>query len=233
MLIVKDLKKGFGSGGSRTEVLKGIDFTMTKGELVALMGSSGSGKSTLLNIVGGLLSAEAGLVNLAGTKYGTKRVVNLVDVRRNNVGWIFQSANLLEHLTAKDNVAFALTLAGAPIDEARRRAVVALEKVGLAERVDFFPSHLSGGQAQRVAIARAIVSERPLLLADEPTGNLDTKTGEDIFKLFQELCHDVENPISILMVTHDPILAAKADRMLLLRNGVVTDSTAEHAWEEE
>lgn len=233
MLIVKDLKKGFGSGGSRTEVLKGIDFTMTKGELVALMGSSGSGKSTLLNIVGGLLSAEAGLVNLSGTKYGTKRVVNLVDVRRNNVGWIFQSANLLEHLTAKDNVAFALTLAGAPIDEARRRAVVALEKVGLAERVDFFPSHLSGGQAQRVAIARAIVSERPLLLADEPTGNLDTKTGEDIFKLFQELCHDVENPISILMVTHDPILAAKADRMLLLRNGVVTDSTAEHAWEEE
>ena len=233
MLIVKDLKKGFGSGGSRTEVLKGIDFTMTKGELVALMGSSGSGKSTLLNIVGGLLSAEAGLVNLAGTKYGTKRVVNLVDVRRNNLGWIFQSANLLEHLTAKDNVAFALTLAGAPIDEARRRAVVALEKVGLAERVDFFPSHLSGGQAQRVAIARAIVSERPLLLADEPTGNLDTKTGEDIFKLFQELCHDVENPISILMVTHDPILAAKADRMLLLRNGVVTDSTAEHAWEEE
>jgi len=233
MLIVKDLKKGFGSGGSRTEVLKGIDFTMTKGELVALMGSSGSGKSTLLNIVGGLLSAEAGLVNLAGTKYGTKRVVNLVDVRRNNVGWIFQSANLLEHLTAKDNVAFALTLSGAPIDEARRRAVVALEKVGLAERVDFFPSHLSGGQAQRVAIARAIVSERPLLLADEPTGNLDTKTGEDIFKLFQELCHDVENPISILMVTHDPILAAKADRMLLLRNGVVTDSTAEHAWEEE
>lgn len=233
MLIVKDLKKGFGSGGSRTEVLKGIDFTMTKGELVALMGSSGSGKSTLLNIVGGLLSAEAGLVNLSGTKYGTKRVVNLVDVRRNNLGWIFQSANLLEHLTAKDNVAFALTLAGAPIDEARRRAVVALEKVGLAERVDFFPSHLSGGQAQRVAIARAIVSERPLLLADEPTGNLDTKTGEDIFKLFQELCHDVENPISILMVTHDPILAAKADRMLLLRNGVVTDSTAEHAWEEE
>jgi putative ABC transport system ATP-binding protein len=233
MLIVKDLKKGFGSGGSRTEVLKGIDFTMTKGELVALMGSSGSGKSTLLNIVGGLLSAEAGLVNLSGTKYGTKRVVNLVDVRRNNVGWIFQSANLLEHLTAKDNVAFALTLAGAPIDEARRRAVVALEKVGLAERVDFFPSHLSGGQAQRVAIARAIVSERPLLLADEPTGNLDTKTGEDIFKLFQELCHDVENPISILMVTHDPILAAKADRMLLLRNGVVTDSTVEHAWEEE
>jgi len=233
MLIVKDLKKGFGSGGSRTEVLKGIDFTITRGELVALMGSSGSGKSTLLNIVGGLLSAEAGLVNLAGTKYGTKRVVNLVDVRRNNVGWIFQSANLLEHLTAKDNVAFALTLAGAPIDEARRRAVVALEKVGLAERVDFFPSHLSGGQAQRVAIARAIVSERPLLLADEPTGNLDTKTGEDIFKLFQELCHDVENPISILMVTHDPILAAKADRMLLLRNGVVTDSTAEHAWEEE
>jgi len=233
MLIVKDLKKGFGSGGSRTEVLKGIDFTMTKGELVALMGSSGSGKSTLLNIVGGLLSAEAGLVNLSGTKYGTKRVVNLVDVRRKHVGWIFQSSNLLEHLTAKDNVAFALTLAGTPIDEARRRAVVALEKVGLAERIDFFPSHLSGGQAQRVAIARAIVSERPLLLADEPTGNLDTKTGEDIFKLFQELCHDVENPISILMVTHDPILAAKADRMLLLRNGVVTDSTAEHAWEEE
>ena len=233
MLIVKDLKKGFGSGGSRTEVLKGIDFTITRGEIVALMGSSGSGKSTLLNLVGGLLSAEAGLVNLSGTKYGTKSVVNLVDVRRNNVGWIFQSANLLEHLTAKDNVAFALTLAGAPIDEARRRAVVALEKVGLAERVDFFPSHLSGGQAQRVAIARAIVSERPLLLADEPTGNLDTKTGEDIFKLFQELCHDVENPISILMVTHDPILAAKADRMLLLRNGVVTDSTVEHAWEEE
>ena len=230
MLKVDDLRKGFGSGSSRLEVLCGIDLEIEPGELVALMGPSGCGKSTLLNIIGGLLPAESGTIRLNEREYGLKNPSSVVDVRRNLVGWIFQDFHLLDHLSALDNVAIALDISGAAPAEAESRARAALDRVGLTDRMDHIPDQLSGGQQQRVAIARAIAGNRPLLLADEPTGNLDIASGGDVLRLFQTLCHDPENPISILMVTHDPDLASQADRMLLLRDGTVAESDVRTAW---
>jgi putative ABC transport system ATP-binding protein len=230
MLRVKDLTKGFGSGSNRLEVLKGIDFEMKPGELVALMGPSGCGKSTLLNIIGGLLPADGGEIDLNSRIYGLKNPSGVVDVRRNLVGWIFQDFHLLDHLSALDNVAMSLEISGVSSKEAEERARVALTRVNLGDRMDHIPDQLSGGQQQRVAIARAIAGNRPLLLADEPTGNLDITSGADVLRLFKELCHSEEDPISILMVTHDPNLASQADRMLLLREGTVAASDIRSAW---
>ena len=230
MLRVSDLTKGFGSGSNRLEVLKGIDFEMKCGELVALMGPSGCGKSTLLNIIGGLLPADGGEIDLNSRVYGLKNPSGVVDVRRNLVGWIFQDFHLLDHLSALDNVAMALEISGVSSKEAEERARVALTRVNLGDRMDHIPDQLSGGQQQRVAIARAIAGNRPLLLADEPTGNLDITSGADVLRLFKELCHSEEDPISILMVTHDPGLASQADRMLLLRDGTVAASDIRSAW---
>ncbi len=230
MLDVRDLKKGFGSGRRRLEVLKGIDLEIKSGELVALMGPSGCGKSTLLNIIGGLLEADSGSISLSEFNYGTKSPSRVVDVRRNGVGWIFQDFHLLDHLSALDNVAIALEISGVSSEEADDRAKAALAKVNLSDRMEHIPDQLSGGQQQRVAIARAIAGNRPLLLADEPTGNLDIASGADVLRLFRELCHDEDNPISILMVTHDPDLASQADRMLLLRDGTVAASDIRSAW---
>ena len=230
MLCVNDLTKGFGSGSNRLEVLKGIDFEMKRGELVALMGPSGCGKSTLLIIIGGLLPADVGEIDLDSRVYGLKNPSGVVDVRRNLVGWIFQDFHLLDHLSALDNVAMALEISGVSSKEAEERARVALTRVNLGDRMDHIPDQLSGGQQQRVAIARAIAGNRPLLLADEPTGNLDIASGADVLRLFKELCHSEEDPISILMVTHDPDLASQADRMLLLRDGTVAASDIRSAW---
>ncbi|HIO94115.1 MAG TPA: ABC transporter ATP-binding protein [Candidatus Poseidoniales archaeon] len=230
MLEVSGLTKGFGSGANRLEVLKGIDLKLKPGELVAMMGPSGCGKSTLLNIIGGLLAADSGKIDLEGRKYGLKGPSSVVDVRRHKVGWIFQDFHLLDHLSALDNVAIALDISGMPSDEAEKRAADALSKVGLDDRIDHLPDQLSGGQQQRVAIARAIAGDRPLLLADEPTGNLDIASGNEILELFKDLCHDETNPISILLVTHDPNLASKADRMLLLKDGKTSDSDIYSAW---
>ena len=229
-LHITDLKKGFGSGSNRLEVLKAVDMNLKRGELVALMGPSGCGKSTLLNIIGGLLPADSGEIDLNSRKYGLKNPSAVVDVRRTMVGWIFQDFHLLDHLSALDNVAMALEISGVPSKEAEIRALAALERVNLSDRVDHVPDQLSGGQQQRVAIARAIAGNRPLLLADEPTGNLDIASGAEVLQLFKELCHDEENPISILMVTHDPDLASKADRMLLMREGEVAASDIRSAW---
>ena len=161
--------------------------------------------------------------------YGTKTPNKVVNVRRNGVGWIFQDFHLVEHLTAIDNVAMALEIAGMGQDEAEEKAKSALTKVGLGDRIDFGAEQLSGGQRQRVAVARAIAGSRPLLLADEPTGNLDAESGSDIMKLFKILTKG-ENPISVLMVTHDPNLASQADRMLLMKDGVVAASDIKSAW---
>ena len=228
MLTVQDLKKGFGSGRRRLEVLKGIDLEIKSGELVALMGPSGCGKSTLLNIIGGLLEADSGSISLSEFNYGTKPPSRVVDVRRRGVGWIFQDFHLIDRLSALDNVIFALELSGVSTEKAEQQAEEALLKVGLGDRMEFIPDQLSGGQRQRVAIARAIAGSRPLLLADEPTGNLDVKSGQGIIDLFQQLCE--EDGMSILMVTHDPSLASMADRMLLLRDGVTAASDIRSAW---
>ena len=231
VLRVADLYKGFGSGRRRLEVLKGIDLEIEPGELVALMGPSGCGKSTLLNIIGGLLDADSGSISLDQFNYGTKSPSRVVDVRRRGVGWIFQDFHLIDRLNALDNVVFALELSGVPSEQAEQQARDALERVGLADRMEFIPDQLSGGQRQRVAIARAIAGSRPLLLADEPTGNLDVKSGQEIIDLFKQLCE--EDGISVLMVTHDPTLASMADRMLLLRDGISAASDIRSAWGEE
>ena len=231
VLRVADLHKGFGSGRRRLEVLKGIDLEIEPGELVALMGPSGCGKSTLLNIIGGLLDADSGSISLDQFNYGTKSPSRVVDVRRRGVGWIFQDFHLIDSLNALDNVVFALELSGVPSEQAEQQARDALERVGLADRMEFIPDQLSGGQRQRVAIARAIAGSRPLLLADEPTGNLDVKSGQEIIDLFKQLCE--EDGISVLMVTHDPTLASMADRMLLLRDGISAASDIRSAWGEE
>ena len=230
MIDINSLTKSFGTGSNKLEVLKGIDMSLKRGELVALMGPSGCGKSTLLNIIGGLLPADSGEINLDSRKYGLKNPSAVVDVRRTMVGLIFQDFHLLDHLTALDNVAMALEISGVPSKEAEKRALAALQRVNLGDRVDHIPDQLSGGQQQRVAIARAIAGERPLLLADEPTGNLDIASGDEVLQLFKDLCHDEENPISILMVTHDPDLASKADRMLLMKEGKVALSDIRSAW---
>jgi putative ABC transport system ATP-binding protein len=226
MLEVHGLTKSFGS----LEVLKGVNMKVKKGEMVALMGPSGSGKSTLLNIIGGLLAGDGGSITLDERIYGKKGPSSVVDVRRNKVGWIFQDFHLLDNLSALDNVAIALELSGVSSEEAVAAAEDALQKVGLGNRLNFIPDQLSGGQQQRVAIARAIAGNRPVLLADEPTGNLDIASGKEVMKLFKELCHDEENPISILMVTHDPDLASNADRMLLLNDGKTEASDIRSAW---
>ena len=228
MLQVTDLKKGFGSGRNRLEVLKGVNLEVKAGELVALMGPSGSGKSTILNCAGALLAADSGTIKLNEFTYGTEPPSRVVDVRRKGVGWIFQDFHLIERLSALDNVIFSLELSGMPTKEAEPIARDALRKVGLEDRTNFIPSQLSGGQAQRVAIARAISGSRPLLLADEPTGNLDTKSAYGIIDLFKELCE--EAGISVLLVTHDPNLAKRADRMLLLKDGVTAASNIRDAW---
>tara|TARA_Y100001960_G_scaffold314918_1_gene379751 strand:+ start:287 stop:1018 length:732 start_codon:yes stop_codon:yes gene_type:complete len=235
LLEVKELKRGFGSKtfGTRIEVLKGVNLEIKQGELVALMGPSGCGKSTLLNIIGGLLKGDSGKININSKEknynYGTKNPNGVVEVRRNGVGWIFQDFHLIEHLTAIDNVALSLEISGLAEKEAEEKARLALTKVGLKDRMDFGVEQLSGGQRQRVAVARAIAGSRPLLLADEPTGNLDIESGNDVIKLFQMLTKS-EKPISVLMVTHDPNLASQADRMLLLKDGTVAASDIKSAW---
>ena len=228
MLQVSDLRKGFGSGRRRLEVLKGIDLEIQPGELVAMMGPSGCGKSTLLNIIGGLLEADSGSISLGEFSYGTKPPSRVVNVRRRGVGWIFQDYHLIDRLSALDNVIFALELSGVPTPQAEEQAREALDRVGLADRMEFIPDQLSGGQRQRVAIARAIAGSRPLLLADEPTGNLDVKSGQEIIDLFKQLCK--EDGTSVLMVTHDPTLASMADRMLLLKDGITAASDIRSAW---
>ena len=210
------------------EVLKGINMDVKEGELVSLMGPSGCGKSTLLNIIGGLLEADSGEISLGSFNYGTKSPNRVVDVRRSGVGWIFQDFHLVDRLDALDNVAFSLELSGMSSSEAEGRAMDALMRVGLADRMNFIPDQLSGGQQQRVAVARAISGSRPLILADEPTGNLDVKSGQEVINLFKDLC--ANDGLSVLMVTHDPMLASMADRMLLLKDGVTAASDIRSAW---
>ena len=235
LLEVQELKRGFGSKtfNTRLEVLKGVNLEIKQGELVALMGPSGCGKSTLLNIIGGLLRGDSGEITINSGEnnynYGTKNPSRVVNVRREGVGWIFQDFHLIEHLTAIDNVALSLEISGLTETEAEEKARVALTKVGLKDRMDFGVEQLSGGQRQRVAVARAIAGSRPLLLADEPTGNLDIESGNDVIKLFKMLTK-AEKPISVLMVTHDPNLASQADRMLLLKDGIVAASDIKSAW---
>jgi putative ABC transport system ATP-binding protein len=222
VLELRDLTRVHGSGVAAVHALRGIDLTVRGGELVAVMGPSGSGKSTLLTLAGGLDTATGGQVLVDGTDLGELSRAELARVRRTRVGYVFQDYNLIPALTAAENIALPRELDGTRARTARREAQAALAEMGLAEVADRFPDEMSGGQQQRVAIARALVGERRLVLADEPTGALDSETGEAVLALLRRRC---DEGAAGVLVTHEPRYAAWADRVVFLRDGTVIDET--------
>lgn len=218
ILELKNIYKEYIQGKMSVPVLKNVDFFMEEGEYVAIMGPSGSGKTTLMNIIGCLDQPTQGQFFLDGEDVSKCTENQMSDIRLRKIGFVFQSFHLLPRQSALTNVELPLNYAKFPKKERRERAFQALERVGLADRVDFLPNQLSGGQMQRVAIARAIVNNPKLLLADEPTGALDSKSGAQVMELFQKLN---DEGVSVLMITHDAEIAAHAKRMVMIRDGEV------------
>jgi putative ABC transport system ATP-binding protein len=223
VLEIDRVARTYGSGHTKVTALDGVSLTVGPGELVAVMGPSGAGKSTLLHLAGGLDRPSGGQVNVAGTDLGDLDRGGLAALRRRRVGYVFQELNLLGGLTAAENVALPRELDGVRARTASIEALAALEQVGVAALAAKFPEQLSGGEQQRVAIARALVGQRPLLLADEPTGALDTLAGEAILGLLRSRC---DAGVAGLLVTHEPRYAAYADRIVFLCDGRVVDQTA-------
>ncbi|HHY35422.1 MAG TPA: ABC transporter ATP-binding protein [Firmicutes bacterium] len=221
MISVRGLEKEYTIGKIKLKVLKGIDLEVPGGQFVAIMGPSGSGKTTLMNILGCLDKPTSGQYFLAGEDVSKKRDDELADIRNRKVGFVFQTSNLLARTTALANVELPLIYRGMSRRERRERAERALVMVGLGERLNHRPNELSGGEQQRVAIARAIVGDPSIVLADEPTGNLDTKSGEEVMAIFQQL-H--ARGITLVLVTHDPDIARHAQRIVKIRDGrIVSD----------
>jgi ABC-type lipoprotein export system ATPase subunit len=213
------LTRRFKMGDTYVQALRGVDLTLSCGEFVALVGPSGSGKSTVLNLIGGLDQPTGGEVWIDGVELSASDERTRTQHRRKNVGFVFQSFNLLPRLTAEENVAIPLMFSGVAERERRDRARALLVRVGLQERLEHRPTQLGGGEQQRVAIARALIGAPLLLLADEPTGNLDTTTGQEIMSLIKEL--NRERGLTVLVVSHDPEVAAFAGRVVRLRDGQV------------
>jgi len=213
------LARRYKMGDTSVDALRGVDLEIARGEFVALVGPSGSGKSTVLNLIGGLDRPSEGEIWIDGVELSASDEKALTRHRRQHVGFVFQSFNLLPRLTAEENVALPLMFGGVAENERRARARELLERVGLGARLTHRPTQLSGGEQQRVAIARALVGQPALLLADEPTGNLDTTTGVEIMHLLKEL--NQEHGLTLLVVTHDPEVATFADRIVRLRDGQV------------
>jgi putative ABC transport system ATP-binding protein len=222
VLEIADLTRVHGKGETAVTALRGVTLTVTAGEMVAVMGPSGSGKSTLLTCAGGLDTPTSGTVTVEGTDLGSLSRKQLAALRRRSVGYIFQELNLIPALTAAENVSLPRELDGDGHRKARALALVALEEVGIADLADRFPDDMSGGQQQRVAIARAIVGDRRLVLADEPTGALDTDTGEQVLRLLRARC---DAGAAGVLVTHEARHAAWADRVVFLRDGLLIDET--------
>ncbi len=218
---VNGVHKYFTRGSERIDVLKGVNLQIPQGEFVALMGPSGSGKTTLLNLMGGLDSPSGGSVEVAGTNIAALSGGQLSRWRAHHIGFVFQLYNLLPVLTAERNVDLPLLLTSLPKAERKKRVAIALNVVGLADRAKHYPRQLSGGQEQRVGIARAIVTDPTLLLADEPTGDLDRKSGDEILDLLATL--NQKHGKTIVMVTHDPRAAERATRTLHLEKGVLLE----------
>ena len=218
LLRVEGLVREYRMGGETVAALSGVDVSIDRNEYVAIMGPSGSGKSTLMNILGCLDTPTRGTYWLNGQEVSRMTDLELARVRNKEIGFVFQTFNLLARATALKNVELPLVYAGVRARERRERAVEALQRVGLAERMDHKPNELSGGQRQRVAVARALVTRPALLLADEPTGNLDSKTGEEVLRMFEQLHAGGQ---TIVVVTHDPDVAAHAQRRIVLRDGAI------------
>jgi putative ABC transport system ATP-binding protein len=222
VLQLADVDRIHGEGETAVHALRGVSLTVRAGELVAVMGPSGSGKSTLLTLSGGLDQPTSGTVHVEGTDLASLGNKGRARIRRTSVGYVFQDFNLIPALTAVENVALPRELDGERASTARTAALIALEEVGIADLAERFPDEMSGGQQQRVAIARAVIGERRLILADEPTGALDTETGEDILRLLRSRC---DRGAAGVLVTHEARHAAWADRVVFLRDGVVVDES--------
>ena len=220
------VRKTYNTGAVAVEALRGIDATIVEGEYVAIIGPSGSGKSTLMHIIGCLDVPSSGAYTLAGHDVASLGEAELATIRNAEIGFVFQQFNLLATLPAWRNVELPLVYAGVPRAERRRRAELALARVGLADRAEHRPGELSGGQQQRVAVARALVTEPTLILADEPTGNLDSTSTTDVLGLFREL-HDAGR--TIVLITHELDVAEQADRVLTIRDGELVDGTWQRA----
>jgi putative ABC transport system ATP-binding protein len=216
---LKGLTKVYDMGRVKVEALKGIDLEVRNGEMVAISGPSGSGKSTLMNLIGCLDTATSGNYHLRGEAVSGLSREELAGIRNRRVGFIFQSFNLLPQISAYENVEMPLLFGGMSRNKRRARVLELMERVGLSDRVEHKPTELSGGEMQRVAIARALAMDPDIILADEPTGNLDTTSGSDIMNLFQELW---EQGHTILVITHDPALARRAPRQVEIRDGLIT-----------
>lgn len=216
---LRDIKKIYKMGGQELAALNGINLDIKRGEFAALMGPSGSGKSTLMNILGCLDRPTVGSYELEGKEVAHLSDDDLAMMRNKHIGFVFQNFNLLSRISSLENVALPLVYAGVGASERRKRAQQVLEAVGLGDRAEHLPNELSGGQRQRVAIARALVNNPEIIMADEPTGNLDTKSTKEIMEIFQEM-HGRGK--TIILVTHEPEIAVCANRQLLVRDGVIT-----------
>jgi putative ABC transport system ATP-binding protein len=223
MLELREVSRSYGQGSAEVHALREVSLTADEGAMVAVMGPSGSGKSTLLSIAGTLEDPTSGEVLIAGRPVSRESSRAKARLRRRVIGYVFQDFNLLPGLTAAENVSLPLELDGVPGRKARIAALKALDRLGLSERASHYPDQLSGGERQRVAIARAMVGERRLLLADEPSGALDSVNGEAVMRLVHDACKN--SGMTAVVVTHDAQLASWADRMMFLRDGRVTDQT--------
>ena len=222
VLRASELRKEFGKGDALVRAVDEVNLEVAAGETVAIMGPSGCGKSTLLHLLGGLERASGGSIELAGSSLDGLGERGLAKLRRTVIGFVFQAFHLIDELTARENVELPALLAGRSPRAARKRSVELLDRVGLADRASFLPAALSGGQRQRVAVARALSNEPLIVLADEPTGNLDTAATLDVLRLFDDLRTAGQ---TLVIVTHDSRVAATADRLISMRDGVLIDET--------
>ena len=222
MILLKDIKKEFQLGQQKVKALKGIDLEVGKRDFVAIMGPSGSGKTTLMNIVGCLDTPTSGNYYLNNQLVSELDDDSLARIRNKEIGFVFQSFHLLAKNSALDNVLLPMKYAGTDMNEATERAKYILEQVGLSDRMNHGPSELSGGQQQRVAIARALVNKPSILFADEPTGNLDSKTGDDVMNLFQELNEEGQ---TIILITHEEDIAKQSRRVINIKDGFIESDT--------
>lgn len=220
VITINKVTKQYDMGKFKVDALNGIDLVINKGEFVAIMGPSGSGKSTLMHILGCLDTATTGFYELNNEVVSDMKKNKLALIRNRNIGFVFQTFNLLPHLNIQKNVELPLMYSGMSTKQRKERSIEVLNSVGLGDRLRHKPSELSGGQRQRVAIARAIVNAPSIILADEPTGNLDSESGSDILSIFNEL-HDKGN--TIIMVTHDSYVSQKADRIINIKDGRISD----------